>query len=155
MYAYLLLWALPGMYIVILKLNCPATQAAKCACCGWLSCSLAAGWPTLTDSQQLPIVYHPKYNITLFGIEKLHPFDSCKFEKCVSGLQQRGIISSTQQLVEPAAASMEVLGQVHSQEYLQQLHTSSVKVAQVGLDWLVAEHVVRFDVRFDAVCMLH
>lgn len=99
------------------------------------------GWPALSDTQQLPIVYHPKYNITLFGVEKLHPFDSCKFEKCVSGLQQRGIISSTQQLVQPAAASMEVLGQVHTQEYLQQLHNSSVKVAQVGLDWLGAKHV--------------
>lgn len=88
-------------------------------------------------------MYHPKYNITLFGIEKLHPFDSCKFEKCVSGLQQHGILSGTQQLVQPSAATQEVLGQVHTQEYLQQLHTSSLKVAQVGLpDRLVRECVV-------------
>lgn len=24
----------------------------------------------------LPIVYHPKYNITFCGLEKVHPFDS-------------------------------------------------------------------------------
>lgn len=24
----------------------------------------------------LPIVYHPKYNITFGGLEKVHPFDS-------------------------------------------------------------------------------
>jgi hypothetical protein len=26
-------------------------------------------------------VYDPGYNITLLGLEKLHPFDSCKFSK--------------------------------------------------------------------------
>ena len=87
------------------------------------------GWPD--DKHQLPIVYHPNYNITLFGIEKLHPFDSCKFEKVVKGLQQHGIINSTQQLVQPAAVSYETLQQVHTPEYLQQLQTSSLKVAQV------------------------
>lgn len=80
---------------------------------------------------QLPIVYHPDYNITLFGIEKLHPFDSCKFSKVVKGLQQHGIISSTRQLVQPEAVSYETLRQVHAQDYLHQLQTSSVKVAQV------------------------
>jgi hypothetical protein len=90
----------------------------------------AGPWPT--GHQQLPIVYHPKYNITLFGIEKLHPFDSCKFEKVVRGLQQRGIICSDTQLVRPAAVSQEVLQQVHTQEYLHHLHTSSLKAAQVG-----------------------
>lgn len=27
----------------------------------------------------LPIVYHPKYNITFGGLEKVHPFDSQKY----------------------------------------------------------------------------
>lgn len=83
------------------------------------------------STQQLPIVYHPSYNITLFGIEKLHPFDSCKFSKVVKGLQQHGIISSTRQLVRPEAVSYETLGQVHAQGYLHHLQTSSLKVAQV------------------------
>lgn len=27
---------------------------------------------------QLPLVYHPGYNVRFWGLEKLHPFDSCK-----------------------------------------------------------------------------
>lgn len=37
---------------------------------------------------QLPIAYSDAYNIRFFGIEKLHPFDSCKFQKvgdCATG----------------------------------------------------------------------
>jgi histone deacetylase 11 len=79
----------------------------------------------------LPIVYHPGFNITLFGLERLHPFDSCKFHKVVAGLVARGVIDSPQQLVAPAAISGAALGQVHTAGYLQQLHTSSRKVAQV------------------------
>jgi histone deacetylase 11 len=30
---------------------------------------------------KLPIVYSSDYNITACGIEKLHPFDSCKYQK--------------------------------------------------------------------------
>lgn len=36
-------------------------------------------WPA--PSQQLPIVYSEDYNISLFGIEKLHPFDAAKFRR--------------------------------------------------------------------------
>lgn len=28
---------------------------------------------------EIPIVYHENYNITACGIEKWHPFDSCKY----------------------------------------------------------------------------
>lgn len=27
----------------------------------------------------MPLVYHEDYNITACGIEKMHPFDSCKY----------------------------------------------------------------------------
>jgi hypothetical protein len=37
--------------------------------------------PNWIKPGQLPIVYHDAYNITFWGIEKLHPFDSCKFRK--------------------------------------------------------------------------
>jgi hypothetical protein len=37
---------------------------------------------------QLPVVYDPAYNIKFGGLEKLHPFDSCKFQKvlCTSAV---------------------------------------------------------------------
>lgn len=31
--------------------------------------------------EQLPIIYSPHYNIHFMGMEKLHPFDSAKWEK--------------------------------------------------------------------------
>lgn len=80
----------------------------------------------------MPIVYHPGYNIKLLGIEKLHPFDSCKFEKVVSGLTRAGIITGQQQLVRPQAVSQADLQHVHTSAYLNQLHSSPLKVAQVG-----------------------
>eukprot|EP00882_Tetradesmus_deserticola_P020719 GHRQ01022388.1.p1 GENE.GHRQ01022388.1~~GHRQ01022388.1.p1 ORF type:complete len:239 (+),score=59.05 GHRQ01022388.1:91-807(+) len=85
-------------------------------------------WKT---EQQLPIVYDSGYNITLLGLEKLHPFDSCKFSKVVAGLQTAGVIAGISQLVQPLPASLTALQSVHSQTYLQQLHSSSLKVAQV------------------------
>ncbi|KAF6250370.1 hypothetical protein COO60DRAFT_881687 [Scenedesmus sp. NREL 46B-D3] len=85
-------------------------------------------WKT---EQQLPVVYDPGYNITLFGLEKMHPFDSCKFSKVVAGLRTNGIISNNSQLVTPLPATLIALQSIHSPAYLQQLHTSSLKVAQV------------------------
>jgi histone deacetylase 11 len=80
----------------------------------------------------VPLVYDARYNITLWGIEKLHPFDSCKFAKIVAGLEERGAIAGAQQLVAPAGPiGLEWLQQVHSADYLHALHTSSLKVAQV------------------------
>lgn len=32
-------------------------------------------------TNKLPIVYSKQYNITAFGIEKMHPFDASKYEK--------------------------------------------------------------------------
>jgi len=37
---------------------------------------------TLTNwARKLPVVYHAEYNISFWGLEKLHPFDPCKFRK--------------------------------------------------------------------------
>lgn len=36
-----------------------------------------------SSKKQQPIVYCPNYNVKFFGFEKLHPFDSCKFEKII------------------------------------------------------------------------
>ena len=47
------------------------------------------GWKT---AQQLPMVYHDIYNVRLFGIEKLHPFDSTKFDKVRRSLEKQGLV---------------------------------------------------------------
>ena len=39
------------------------------------------------SSRGANLVYHPKYNIKLCGIEKKHPFDSCKYERVLQFLK--------------------------------------------------------------------
>jgi len=41
----------------------------------------------------LPIVYSKKYNITAFGLEKCHPFDSCKYGRIFNHLIKKKVIS--------------------------------------------------------------
>ncbi|GIL78729.1 hypothetical protein Vretimale_366 [Volvox reticuliferus] len=84
-------------------------------------------WPGPT---QLPVVYHPSYNISFFGIEKLHPFDSCKYSKVVSALKNQGVLSDGQTVL-PRAASMEVLADVHTQDYLYKIHHHNFTIVQV------------------------
>ena len=108
------------------------------------------------------MVYDDCYNITFFGIEKLHPFDSTKFRKASSligqrsrppwvpsvaphtrpppppllpqvvGLLERAGVLRRSQLVPPKEASEAALLEVHDAEYLRQLDTSPLKVAYVS-----------------------
>jgi histone deacetylase 11 len=39
----------------------------------------------------IPLVYHPGYNITAFGLERLHPFDSRKYQRIHDALIARGL----------------------------------------------------------------
>ena len=41
----------------------------------------------------LPIVYSNYYNITAFGIEKCHPFDSTKYQRVYEDLLHSGVIN--------------------------------------------------------------
>ncbi|GIL45353.1 hypothetical protein Vafri_2603 [Volvox africanus] len=86
-------------------------------------------WP---GSIQLPVVYHPSYNISFFGIEKLHPFDSCKYGKVVSALKKQGVLQEGQ-TVRPREASMEVLADVHTQDYLYKIHHHNFTIVQVEI----------------------
>jgi histone deacetylase 11 len=39
----------------------------------------------------VPLVYHPRYNITAFGLERLHPFDGRKYRRIHDALAARGL----------------------------------------------------------------
>ena len=39
----------------------------------------------------IPLVYHPRYNITAFGLERLHQFDSRKYRRIHDALIARGL----------------------------------------------------------------
>uniref|UniRef100_A0A3Q2PD47 Histone deacetylase 11 n=1 Tax=Fundulus heteroclitus TaxID=8078 RepID=A0A3Q2PD47_FUNHE len=72
----------------------------------------------------LPIVYHPDYNITFMGLEKLHPFDSGKWGKVIHFLKEQFITDGN--IVEAREATEEDLLVVHSKRYLSRLKWSLV-----------------------------
>ncbi len=39
----------------------------------------------------IPLVYHPRYDITAFGLERLHPFDSRKYRRIQDALVARAL----------------------------------------------------------------
>ncbi|XP_028415597.1 histone deacetylase 11-like [Dendronephthya gigantea] len=81
------------------------------------------------NSSQWPIVYSPDYNISFFGLQKLHPFDSGKWGRAVAFLVESGILKN-QNFISPVEASEENLLEVHTKEYLDSLKWSW-KVAAV------------------------
>ena len=69
--------------------------------------------------------------ISFWGIEKLHSFDSCKYKKIVDALQASKIITGVRQLFDPRReATREELLDVHKPEYLDSL-SKSKEVAAV------------------------
>ncbi|KAL4424507.1 hypothetical protein ABPG77_006816 [Micractinium sp. CCAP 211/92] len=85
------------------------------------------GWPS---RDKLPVVYNERYNIGFFGLERLHPFDSKKFQRVLALLEQAGVLHRGQ-LVTAAEAGHDALREVHTEQYLRQLNGSPLKVAQV------------------------
>ncbi|CAN6243611.1 unnamed protein product, partial [Urochloa humidicola] len=80
-------------------------------------------------SSKAPVVYSPSYDISFNGIEKQHPFDSAKWGRVRSFLEDAGLLQSDG-IVEPLEASEDDLLVVHSESYLNSLK-SSEKVARI------------------------
>ncbi len=68
----------------------------------------------------IPLIYHPRYNITAFGLERLHPFDSRKYRRIHDALITRGL-RRARDFVRPRAASRSELLQLHDADYLRSL----------------------------------
>jgi histone deacetylase 11 len=73
----------------------------------------------------IPLVYHPRYNITAFGLERLHPFDSRKYRRIHDALVTRGLRRRTD-FVRPRPVSRSDLLKVHTEEYLRSLRRLDV-----------------------------
>ncbi|XP_037346244.1 histone deacetylase 11 isoform X2 [Pungitius pungitius] len=73
----------------------------------------------------LPIVYHPDYNITFMGLEKLHPFDAGKWGKVIHFLKEEQFVTDGN-IVEALEATEEDLLVVHTRRYLNRLKWSLV-----------------------------
>ena len=82
----------------------------------------------------MPMIYRDEYNIRLYGIQKLHPFDSEKYAKVYSYLREKtGLGSDTFQV--PEEISEADLRLVHNRAYLDSLKRSEViaQIAELGL----------------------
>ena len=91
-----------------------------------------------TDTNKLPIVYSPHYNISFWGLERMHPFDTEKYGRVFSSLIEKKILEKNNYYIPPYPAD-EVLHRVHSKEYLAEL-TKSKNIAKFTelhfLTWL-------------------
>jgi histone deacetylase 11 len=65
----------------------------------------------------IPIVYHPAFNITAFGLERLHPFDGRKYRRIHDALIARGL-RRAKDFARPRMVSRTQLLTVHNAEYL-------------------------------------
>jgi histone deacetylase 11 len=78
------------------------------------------------------IVYHPYYDITFFGLEKIHPFDSAKYSKIANSLIAKKLLSQDD-FHTPQEVTDEDLERVHTKQYLSNLyHCASAMFAQAS-----------------------
>ena len=81
----------------------------------------------------IPLVYLPRYNVTLLGLERIHPFDSRKYERIHRALIARGVRKPSD-FIRPRPANTSDLEQVHAADYL-----ASLREAFEGLKTRVRE----------------
>jgi histone deacetylase 11 len=82
----------------------------------------------------LQIVYSGHYNISFFGIERLHPFDSRKYGHAWSALRREfGRSLSEHQIAVDRPVSDEELSLVHTPEYLRSLRSSAQLAAALEI----------------------
>ncbi len=87
-------------------------------------------YPTPQTSGKLPIIFSPDYDISILGLENLHPFDSKKYGKVFRYLNSKSLLSESS-IFTPEPVSDSMLLQVHSREYLESLKKSKT-IARVA-----------------------
>lgn len=78
----------------------------------------------VAQKPKLPLFYHTSYNISFFGIEKLHPFDSHKYGRIVDMLQKKLSVTSQDFYKPNYQVTDQNLKKVHTQSYLNSLKDS-------------------------------
>jgi histone deacetylase 11 len=83
------------------------------------------------------LIYSPGYDIHFFGIEKLHPFDSCKYSRTWKALLEKfGTRLQDLTIITTNSATPEMLLTVHTNDYLNQLKNSRFIARALELDSL-------------------
>jgi len=95
------------------------------------SCSKSLNEQVSKD--KIPVIYSEHYNIKLFGIQKLHPFDTEKPDKIHRFLKNEFNLS-VDQFYEPLIVKNSELLKVHTKHYLKSLNSSRTisEIAEIG-----------------------
>jgi histone deacetylase 11 len=83
----------------------------------------------------IPIIYHPAYNITVFGLERLHPFDGLKYRRIHDALVSDGLRRPFE-FVRPEPIRPDELARVHTSGYLRSLRSSKILAEILGVPLL-------------------
>ncbi|SHJ43023.1 histone deacetylase 11 [Rubritalea squalenifaciens DSM 18772] len=73
-----------------------------------------------SEVAKVPVVYSPDYKLSLFGLEKLHPFDIGKYDKIYEALENDGMLDA-KRIHKPEKLDGAQLGLVHTEAYLDSL----------------------------------
>lgn len=100
---------------------------------------------------EIRIIYSPRYNISFFGAERLHPFDSKKYGRAWKALREQfGKQLAKCHIPVDRPVADDELRLVHTQQYLQSLRSPSVLAAALEIPlvrllpgWLTAWRVLR------------
>jgi histone deacetylase 11 len=76
-------------------------------------------------ASMIPLVYHHRYNITAFGLERLHPFDGRKYRRIHDALVAGGL-RSARDFLRPRPAARADLLKLHTTEYLRSLRSPEI-----------------------------
>jgi histone deacetylase 11 len=97
----------------------------------------------------VPIVYSPAYDITAFGLERLHPFDGRKYGRIRDWLVRQGLRKASD-FINPGPVTTTDLLRVHTPDYLRSLRDRRVlaRILEVRLlasmpAWVTNWRVVR------------
>lgn len=83
------------------------------------------------------VIYSPGYDIHFLGLEKLHPFDSCKYSRTWNALlEQFGDSLQHLSIIPTTPTTEEILLSVHTETYLNQLKNSRFIARALELDSL-------------------
>lgn len=77
------------------------------------------------ETHQRPVVYHPQYNVSVYGFERLHPFDTHKWKRIIDFLKEEKLITNAT-LVEPTLPSLEELSKVHDRRCVCRFHVMTL-----------------------------
>lgn len=85
------------------------------------------------DEKLVPLIYSANYNITAFGVERLHPFDGRKFSKIHKALLKTGM-RRKEDFIRPAIITTDQLLTIHTKRYLESLKDGHVigKILELG-----------------------